>query len=186
MSFPADPPWPSQTVAALFAVAVVLLFTWFVLGGFRRFRAILETMENAPDLKPAYAFPGGVAWMMFAAVGAFIAVHLTTDALRDVVQEGFDVWWAAGRPEEFPAPPGQGIGAAGWIGLVVVMLAVAWGLSYVLHGFQRYGSGKRAAQVGVLRLGLVSLVVLAYGGVLWWEVGRQQQAWADWIAVFPG
>lgn len=41
-------------------------------------------------------------------------------------------------------------------------------------------------QVGALRLGLVSLVVLAYGGVLWWEVGRQQQAWAELIEVFPG
>lgn len=41
-------------------------------------------------------------------------------------------------------------------------------------------------QVGALRLGLVSLVVLPYGGVLSWEVARQQQAWADWVAVFPG
>ncbi|ANC31233.1 hypothetical protein [Isoptericola dokdonensis] len=186
MSFPADPPWPSQTVTALFLIVVVVFFGWFCLMGGARVPAVRAVLSEAVSDFTERVFRAGVGWAMFSAAGAFVVVQLATDALRETAQDGFDVWWAAGRPEEFPVPPDQGIGVLGWMGLVIVMAAVVWGIAYVLHGFQRYGSGKRAVQVGVLRLGLVSLVVLAYGGVLRWEVGRQQQAWADWIAVFPG
>ncbi|MCK0118837.1 hypothetical protein MWU57_17595 [Isoptericola sp. S6320L] len=65
----------------------------------------------------------------------------TVDA---TVQDGFDVWWAVGRPDEFPVPPDDGIGALGWGGLVIAMAAVVWGISSVLHGFRRFGSGRRA------------------------------------------
>jgi hypothetical protein len=186
MSFPADPPWPSQTVAGLFLIAVAIFFAWFCLMGGTRVSAVRAVVSKAVSDFTERVFRAGVAWAMFAACGAFAVVQFATDSLRETAQDGFDVWWAAGRPDEFPVPPDHGIGVLGWTGLVIAMAAVVWGISYVLHGFQRYGSGKRAVQVGALRLVLVSLVVLAYGGVLWWEVGRQQQAWAEWIGVFPG
>ncbi|WP_402462004.1 hypothetical protein [Isoptericola aurantiacus] len=186
MSFPADPPWPSQTVAGLFLIAVVVFFAWFCLRGPAHVPAVRAVVLAAAGDGPERLFRIGVAWAMFAAAGAWLAVQMATDALRDVEQDGFDVWWAAGRPDDFPVPPSAGIGAVAWLGLAVASSAVLWGIWYVLHGFQRHGSGRRAVQVVALRLSLGSLVVLAYGGVLWWEVARQQHAWASWIEAFPG
>ncbi|WP_141538609.1 hypothetical protein [Isoptericola jiangsuensis] len=165
---------------------MIVFFAWFCLRGPVHVPAVRAVVSEAVSDSTERLFRAGVAWAMFAAAGVWLAVQRATDALRDVEQDGFDVWWAAGRPDDFPVPPSAGIGAAGWLGLAVASAAIVWGIWYVLHGFRRYGSGRRAVRVGALRLSLVSFVVLVYGGLLWWEVARQRQEWASWIEVFPG
>ncbi len=183
MNPPADLPGTLTVTSLVVLVVTVLVFTVFALGGHRTSSALRRLFDDSSSLLPVYALAAGLVAAMLLALGTGFAVHRYETALHELAWEAYDVWFELDRAGAAPAgsPPGEGRGVLAWVAVSAVVLAIVGLVAYVLLGFDRAPSGRRAvgwgaflATTGVVLLG-VAVLVMGH------DVGLREQAFERWL-----
>ncbi len=185
MNPPGDLPGPLTAVSLTVLVVTVVLFAAFTLGGHRASSAVRRLLDDATSLAPVYALAGGLVAAMGLGLGTAFASYRYEAALHDLAWEAYDVWIeldaAAAPPVGEAAGAGTSPAGAVWAVLALVVLGILGLVLYVVAGFDRAASRRRAVGWGAaLTVSVVVLLGLAVV-VMWHDVGVREQAWELWL-----